>query len=151
MVVVPVRNAATSIVRSMALNVAETIPASNPVSVRMPLGGESTCTVAERPYCSTIAEAASDTGCGGGGGGVTAGMLGKMVGCGPGAVGDPLGVGLSVAAGDGVMNGAAVAVAPGEGSASTADDLPGWACDTKAYSAMQSAPAAAPRMSRPST
>jgi hypothetical protein len=153
-VVVPVRSAVTSIVRSIALNVAAMIPASKPESIRMPLGGESTCTVAERPYCSTIADAASDTGCGGGGGGVTAGILGSKVGVGPGAVGDPLGVGLSVTAGDGVTIGAAVDVSFGDGSASAragGSDPRTGACDTPAYNVMQSAPAAAQRMRRPIT
>jgi hypothetical protein len=81
-------------------------------------------------------------------------MLGNIVGAGPGEVGDPLGVGLSEMAGDGVSIGAAVTVELGDGSANARSGEPvrcGCACEAEAYSAMQSAPAAAPRVRRPTT
>jgi hypothetical protein len=62
------------------LNTARTICGSKPDNVKMPLGGESTCTVVSLPNCATIDGVARTTGCGCGGGGVTGAMLGRNVG-----------------------------------------------------------------------
>src|SRR5580700_2124121 len=82
-------------VRSIALNTARTICGSNPDNVRSPLGGESTWTVVNLPNCAMIDDAARTTGCGCGGGGVTAGMLGRNVGSGPDGVAEATGEGVS--------------------------------------------------------